>query len=86
MKVCDGDGKDILNEVVNWNPRSETWRKKEDVLIGEIVTLYNNYTPLKGNISQIAHNLQMIFNDCGISEIKYEALRKRISAIYPALP
>lgn len=81
MKVEDKNGKDILNKVVCMNPRSEVWQEQENKLIKKIVLLYDEYTPLKKNILQITHNLFLIFNACGISNIGEEALRKRISDI-----
>jgi hypothetical protein len=81
MKVEDGDGKDLLNKVVCMNPRSDVWQERENELIKKIALLYDKYTPLKNNILRKSHNLVLIFNACGISNIGVEALRKRISDI-----
>lgn len=78
----------MVNEVVCMNPGSRTWKKREDDLIKKIVGLYDEYTPLKKqngklNALQVAHNLNLIFKACGISDISEQTLRKLISSILP---
>lgn len=76
----------MVNEVVCMNPGSGTWKKREDDLIKKIVGLYGEYTPLKKKdgkitVSQVAHNLTLIFHVCSVSDIGEEALKTRIEAI-----